>query len=318
MFVGHGLLAFAIAAWIAHAWGHRRDRAFAIGVLAAAFASAPDVDMLYVPIVLVDRLSIDPNEFWGISTIAHRTVTHSLVAGSALAGAVGLWSFGTGTETDDGTASSRSRLLRLAAVCIGCALVVLTFIQSGRLVAALMALFAATTLGITMVAQRFAFQPRVLTGAALIGLLTHPFGDLFTGTPPPLFYPLDVSVFTGVVTLHPDPTLHLLGAFAIELSTAWLALLVFLRIDGRRFPHWQECVAGRGGLGVGYAAVAPLLPAPTLDESYQFVFSVLVLGIVLGASARGVCRQPLCLVGTGLVTVTLAWAAYLAVYVGLL
>lgn len=316
MFVGHGLLAFALVAWSAHSWGWERRRALGIGALAAAFGAAPDVDMLYVPIVLLRRLSFSPNEFWGASTVAHRTVTHSLVVGLVLVVAVLFWTY-RHPRADDRGHAGLAYLPRVAAVCIGCGLVALTGSRSGWLMASLMTLFAVTTLGTATLGQRW-FEPRVVGSAALVGLLTHPFGDLFTGTPPPLFYPFDISVFTDVVALHSDPTIHLLGAFAIELSTAWLALLVFLRIDSQQVPDWREYLAGRGSLGLGYAAIAPILPAPTLDESYQFVFSVLVFGVVLGISAWGVSRQPLRIVVTGLVTVTLAWAAYLAMYVGAL
>jgi hypothetical protein len=58
MFIGHGLLAFSIAAWTAHARGwEMRDRTLALGALAAAFGTVPDVDILHAPVVVLERLA---------------------------------------------------------------------------------------------------------------------------------------------------------------------------------------------------------------------------------------------------------------------
>jgi hypothetical protein len=77
------------------------------------------------------------------------------------------------------------------------------------------------------------------------------------------------------LTLHSDPTLHLLGAFGVELVTIWLAVLTVLRLAGV-----HPTVEARAGLGAAYAASVLVIPAPTLDVSYQFVFSVLAVGTV--------------------------------------
>jgi hypothetical protein len=78
----------------------------------------------------------------------------------------------------------------------------------------------------------------------------------------------------------------------------------------------------RAGLGVGYAGAAVVLPAPTLEVSYHFVFPLLGVGIaVTGASAvqavrtgpdrwRGLERASL----SGLAAVTLAAVAYTGGY----
>ncbi|MFC6976281.1 metal-dependent hydrolase [Halomicroarcula sp. GCM10025709] len=94
-------------------------------------------------------------------------------------------------------------------------------------------MFAASGLAVAAVAGRLDVSPRTLLPLALVGLLSHPFGDLFTGSPPPLLYPFDVQVVTDLVVLHPDPTLHLLGAFAIELSTVWLAVYAYAHSRGQ-------------------------------------------------------------------------------------
>ena len=72
MFIGHALLAFAIAALVAdwRGWG-RRD-ALVVGVVAGAFATLPDVDIAYAVFGLVHWLAIDaggsvPTVFWDAS-----------------------------------------------------------------------------------------------------------------------------------------------------------------------------------------------------------------------------------------------------------
>jgi hypothetical protein len=47
VFVGHGLIAFAIAASVATRRGWSTERALTIGVVAALFGTLPDIDMAY-------------------------------------------------------------------------------------------------------------------------------------------------------------------------------------------------------------------------------------------------------------------------------
>ncbi|MFC7173477.1 hypothetical protein ACFQL0_09150 [Haloplanus litoreus] len=92
-----------------------------------------------------------------------------------------------------------------------------------------------------------------------------------------MLYPLDATLVSERVTLAADPTLHLLGAFGVELATIWAAVAVAGLATGLR-P--RTAVGPRAGLGAGYAASVLLIPAPTLDLSYPFVFSVLGVGLV--------------------------------------
>lgn len=183
-----------------------------------------------------------------------------------------------------------------------------------------MALFALAALGASEAAVHLrSLRPRTVAAAALFGLASHPFGDLFTGEPPAMLYPLDATLVAERVAFSPDPTLHLLGAFGVELAAIWAGLLVHLRLTDRR-P--LRALRARAALGVGYAASVLLIPPPTLDLSYPFVFSVLGVGL-LGAVPRvrrlgerlSVERPgPTSAVVTGLATVTVAWLAYAAAY----
>ncbi|KAA9396945.1 metal-dependent hydrolase [Haloarcula sp. CBA1130] len=301
MFVGHALFAFALGALAAWWLGLSRERAVQLGVVAGLFAAAPDVDIVYAPFGLLvgaaENLTADG--FWETANVVHRGPTHSLVLGVVLAVTAGLWA------TD-------SRAARLASLSVGVALTVLTGVLSGPIAGLVMLVFVLAVLGVATVAQSREISPRTVTGLALLGLLTHPFGDLFTGGPPPFLYPFDVTLVAERVLLHPDPTTHLLAAFAIELATVWLAVWTYVHLRGYTLT---ELVRPRAALGLGYGAAVLFLPAPTLERSAHFVFSVLALGVV-GAPTRPFSDDVdwLETIVTGLAAVTIAALAYAMAY----
>ncbi|MFB6303642.1 MAG: metal-dependent hydrolase [Haloferacaceae archaeon] len=318
MFVGHGLLAFSLVAGAAALWGSDRRRALALGVVAAVFATIPDVDMAYALVGVAGAGDGGPlslaTAFWSTGNVVHRAVTHSLLVAPVAAVATAAWVAG----------SEGRRGARALGAALLAALVVAAGAVSGLLGAVVMALFAGALLAVAAVLVGRGVGARATLATAFAGLVSHPFGDLFTGEPPALLYPLDATLVAERVVLAPDPTVHLLAAFGLELATAWLAVLVVARLYGVRVAP-----APRATVGVGYAAALPLVPAPTLDLSYPFVFSVLGLGVLVlvpglarALAAPGetavpraarAARAPL----TGLAAVTLAWAAYGLAYAAL-
>jgi len=301
MFVGHALFAFALGALAARWLGLSRERAVQLGVVAGLFAAVPDVDIVYAPFGLLvgaaENLTADG--FWETANVVHRGPTHSLLLGAALAAAAGLW-------------TSDSRAARLGSLSVGVALTALTGALSGPVAGLVTLLFVLGVLAVATVAQSRDVSPQAVTGLALLGLLSHPFGDLFTGGPPPFLYPVDVTVVAERVILHPDPTTHLLAAFAIELATVWLAVSTYVHLRGDTLT---ELVRPRAALGIGYAATVLFLPAPTLERSAHFVFSVLALGVI-GAPVRPFSDGVdwLETVVTGLAAVTIAALAYAMAY----
>jgi membrane-bound metal-dependent hydrolase YbcI (DUF457 family) len=340
VFLGHALLGFALAGGIALLAGRERERALALGAVAAAFATAPDVDMAYA-LVGVTRALTDAagplaiaGSFWQTGNLVHRSVTHSVLLALPIAAAAGLWV--RGRERPDGGASSNgvapledtaARPIAATPASIGAvvvlgALVIAVTAVSGPLGGAVAVVFSAAALLVTEAAvRRTALGPNAVVAAALVGLVSHPFGDLLTGEPPAFLYPLDAVVVSERVVLSSDPTLHLLGAFGAELAAIWLGAAVFLRLY-RVAP--RVAVRPRATLGAGYAAGAFVLPAPTLEMSYPFVFTVLAVGLLGVAprvrlvSAPGRPRIELpsgtAAAVTGLATVTVAWAAYSVAY----
>ncbi len=301
MFVGHGLAAFAIVAAAARWYGWDRQRAMRVGVLAALFATAPDLDILYGPVGLlggVSGVAGAAEAFWSTGNVVHRGPTHSMLLGAFAAAGFAAWRRST----------TPSRGLALATFAGIVATVALT---SGLLGTAVTAVFIAGGLCVVALASRWDVSPVAVGAAALVGLVAHPFGDLFTGTPPQLLYPLDAVLVTERIALHPDPTVHLLAAFGLELFVVWTALVVAYGLTGRSV---RGHVDRRALLGVAYGGAVLAMPAPTLDASSHFVFSVLTLGVV-GVRRRRPRRVDLPRVAcTGLAAVTCAGAAYGVAY----
>jgi membrane-bound metal-dependent hydrolase YbcI (DUF457 family) len=292
VFVGHGLLAFALVVLAARRAAWPRDRILAVGALAFAFGTLPDIDIVYAVFGLFGDLSgpfAAASAFWEASTVVHRTVTHSLVVGALAAVAFACWH---GARTRTWATSRRLGSGAVAGTAL-VALVVVAFVASGPLAGAVISVFCLAGVGLTSVADRRLpwLTPRTVAAVALVGLLTHPFGDLLTGEPPAMLYPFAVTLVPERLVVHPDRTLHLLAAFGLELSAIWAAVAAYLSLSNRRIRAY---VQPRAGLGLGYASAVLLVPAPTVDASYQFVFSILAVG-VLGVIElrRGAFGRPL-------------------------
>ncbi|SDM43602.1 LexA-binding, inner membrane-associated putative hydrolase [Halogranum gelatinilyticum] len=337
MFIGHALLAFALVASVAAFRGWPRERALTVGIVAGLFAAAPDVDIAYALVgvataSVTDALAL-AGVFWQTGNLVHRAVTHSLVVAVVVSVAVGLV---TSWRRAEGGAGARPA--GAAGLVVATALVAVAGAVSGVLGASVMGLFVLVSLAVAVAAaDRTDLDAKTVASAALVGVASHPFGDLFTGEPPAMLYPFEVTLVAERVTLHEAATLHLLSAFGLELATVWAAALVALWLTGRSL---RTVVDPRAALGVGYAASLLVIPAPTLDLSYPFVFTVLAVGAI-GATPRmnrrgrtGADGASAVLTGspvvgrfaafelpdrysaalTGLAAVTLAWLAYSVLY----
>jgi membrane-bound metal-dependent hydrolase YbcI (DUF457 family) len=279
MFLGHGLLAFALAVLVAQWRGWDSKRVLAVGIAAGAFAALPDVDVLYAalavnPAELLGAAGVQPSAFWGPANEAHRLMTHSLVVAAVAGPAFGLWSLRSADRR--GLAASATAIALLAA------LVAVAATASGLTGGFVMTAFALIGLAVAEFSRsKLQLRPRIVALAATAGIASHPWGDLVTGEPPALFYPLDVTILERRVMLSSDPTLHLLGAFAIELAVVALAVAVLAReLDYE--PH--KLVDRRALVGAGYGVAAVVMAPPTIHLSYQFVGSILAVGGFVGIS----------------------------------
>ena len=305
MMVGHAALAFALAAGATAALGVGRERALLFGVVAGAFGLVPDVDIGYAVVGLFADGGFDPGElpdvFWETGNLVHRGLTHSFLLGGVAAVLFGL-------VTD--------RRGRPVAVVGLATLLVVTGERLGGLEAGVMAGFLLAGVAVAGGGRRLGLTPQGVTVAAFVGLASHPFGDLFTGTSPTLLFPFGAGLLPERVLLSGDPTLHLLGAFALEVTTVWLAVVVYAGLRGRSL---RRLLRPRAALGTSYAGAVVLLPLPTLAASYQFVVGVLVLGAVvalvgLPTTDLNSVRAREGVLVTGLATVTVAFLAYLLAY----
>ena len=301
MFVGHGLLAFVVVAVGARRAGYAPAAAARVGLVAALFGTLPDVDILYALTGLVGiapTLESFVESFWTTGNLVHRGVTHSLVVAAVTSAAVALLAL------PDRTANLGGRALFAAFVGVA-------FLVSGPVGALVATAFVLGALALVGVAGAADVSPRGTALAAAVGLVTHPFGDLFTGEPPAFLYPFDVALVADRVLLSADPTLHLLAAFGIELGIVWLALAAYFSLTGRRV---RDHVDFRAVPGVGYAGAALVIRNPSVDLAYQFVFSVLAVGLVgLVPPPRDRLRSWRGAT-TALAAVTLAAGAYAVAY----
>lgn len=306
MFLGHETLAFALVALVATLCGVSRERALALGVAAGLFALVPDADMVYA---LAGFLRVDSasafaaaNAFWAASTAVHRSITHSVVLAAPAALGFAL-------------AATERRHWRALGALVLAGIAGVAFVESGPLGILVTAAFALAGLAVVALSVRhLELGGRGVGAAALVGLVSHPFGDLLTGHPPALLYPFDVTLLAARPTLFADATLNLLSAFAFELAAIWAGLLVFLYLTDRRFRGY---LAPRAAAGGAYALAALVIQPPTLDTSYHFVFSVLAVGSV-GLHPRSLLERslpdPVAVAVTGLTAVTVAGVGYTAAY----
>lgn len=304
MIIGHSLLAFGLLAVFA-AWRGLSFRSGAhLAAIGAGFAMLPDIDVvLAVPETLA---LLNPMEDGvGFSDTPHRTLTHSLfllAAGSGLC-----------------TAAYWTNHLRRATVILvigfgGCLALLVRLFSIPQLHLVTVGLFAIGAIGLTGLAVQYTDVPG--WGFALacgVGLLLHPFGDVFTGSPPAFFAPLDVVFLADRLTFAADPTLNVTLVFLLELITAWMALIGWWRLD----PTLHITPSPSSLLGCLYA-VSVVVATPLTDEATLFVYSVLPLGLLGGVGVlpfETITRQRIATaLSTGLMAVTLAVLSYGAAY----
>lgn len=306
MFIGHATLTFALIAFAALFCGVSRERALALGVATGLFAFLPDADMVYA---LTGFLHVDEastfaaaNAFWATSTAVHRSITHSLLIAIPMAIGVALL-------------STTQYWLKAASMGIFAVLVSIVFVKSGSLgILVTVAFILAGTVVVYVARNHLDLGARDVGLVALVGLASHPFGDLLTGDPPAFLYPLEVTVMETRPAPFVDPTLNLLTAFGFELMAIWAGLLVFLHLTDQRF---RTHLATRAAIGGAYALTALVIQPPTLETSYQFVFTVLAVGS-LGVHPRSIIdrseQDMVTTIVTGLSAVTVAGLGYTITY----
>ncbi len=265
MFVGHSFLAIALTGILSLAIGIDREKALVLAVFAGLFAAMPDIDIIYAFKEIAGILSPGSQEifesFWAASTVTHRNLTHSLVTAVL------------GTSLFTLHYRYRNIFTAVASVSI---LTGFGFFFGGALISTLVALFGLTGLLLTELASTyFDFSAREFLMAPTLGLLSHPFGDVFTGVPPNFFEPLGVVFLTERLQIFQGPVLNFLAVFTLELAIIWAGLLTIFYLNQRSITDSVR-LSSLIGLAFGPAA---FFIRPSISNASVYVFSVLLISI---------------------------------------
>lgn len=318
MFVGHLFLAFALGALVGHLAGFDERRTLSLGVVVAGGMLLPDLDLIVsvgsVVGAVGDSVVATWEGYWGGSTAGHREVSHTLIgaAGTGLVlGAAAAW-----------VQSRRSgRRVRLAGslglgllgifgplVILGPTVTPMGWVGFGVVLA------GAVVMGV-LAARRTSLGVGAILGGGLLGLLVHPFTDVFLGDPPPMFAPVETAFLGESVVIAADPTLNLLGVTAAELGAVWLGVLAASRLRGIAV---RELVDRAALAGLAFPVVMVLLPRPTMDAAHWLGFPLAPFALVglvpLRERGRADPDWALRAIGTGVATLTVAVVGYGVAY----
>ncbi|MFB6152675.1 MAG: metal-dependent hydrolase [Halodesulfurarchaeum sp.] len=337
MFVGHAAIALAVAGGIALLRGLPRNRALAVACLAGLFATLPDVDMLFALSGFLRAESVGPFAlaagFWRASVPVHRSITHAIPVAIGVAVGASLMTGEGGRVSPSGLGLGRTRFSRrvlhrapsrlhqtpsriprvplVAGAGVLTATLLAIRVAGSRIDLLVGVVFVAGAVLLARGASQWGIDRKWILGSALLGLVSHPFGDLLTGRPPRLLFPLDLTVLDARVVLSTDPTMHLLGAFFVEVAAIWLGIGVLASLA---MVDLREYLEPHALFGVGYGLLVAVFPPPTLETSYHFVFSVLAMGGLGIIPGRARLPHLPTAVVTGFAAVTLAGLAYTVGY----
>ena len=297
MFVGHELLAFAVAGWGARRIGCDDRTALHAGGVAAVAALLPDLDIGYAVVTYVVAVAggapLGWEAFWGVANATHRVVTHPLPTGVAATLVLGAAVAVSGRRPSPAGGRPRppsrsTTTVALAGVAVVGSAVLLSGVRTGVSPAA--ATVAGGFLACVAVAG-WLLAPRTdlsLSGtiaAAGVGFLSHPFGDTVLAAPPPLLSPFGPPVWTQRVSLVADPTLDIVSVLFVELVAVWAGLAVFSRVAGDRVGpggRLRDVLDRRAGVGLAYAPAAVLLPRPTIVDAHVLGATIVPFATVVG------------------------------------
>lgn len=265
MIAGHAALGFLVAALIGYWSGVEPDQCIKLGLFASMFAALPDIDVIFASgeifSILTAGLGGFVESFWAATSAFHRGITHSLVTlGLASAAFIGY---------------RRWNDLRLAAAIVLFSTAYGLFL-GGIEAAMVMAVFMPTGLLLSSVSRNYLDREQ-FTVAAVSGLMLHPLGDIFTGTPPSFLFPLDITILNSRIVLNQDPVLNLLAILFLELLLVLVAVLVAILLKD---DDLRQHISPAPLIGILYIPLYFVIPEPTLSTSYSFVFAAVGLGFL--------------------------------------
>jgi hypothetical protein len=224
MIIGHGLVAFILTAIILIKFSNLCNKSILyLATTTGIAAIIPDIDMLLplASIFTVNTLSITAitDQFWSVSGERHRLATHSLIILTITT--LIAFSIQKISETTAFKPKLKKPKQKIATI-LTTIIIIFTPLS--------IPLKLLTTTTIITAYILIQYKPKnitttQLTIAFLFGSLTHPFGDMFTGTPPTFLYP-----YTNIIELSrwtlPNPTLQLTLLFILEIGSLILTFLI--------------------------------------------------------------------------------------------
>lgn len=318
MFLGHAFAAFALAVVLARLAGQDDATAFSLGLVASASAFLPDLDLVVGAIsylsLLGGQVGASWEGLWGTSNAIHRGLSHTLLGGAGIAAIV----------TGVATSCRKRRASRTGASLGALAVVIVATVGLGAISWKAGGMRDAISIGVVLagavalggaVATRTQLRGPFLLAGALVGLLFHPFTDVFMATPPRIFYPFDAAFLTESVRLAADPTINLVTVALVELGAIWAGVLAFASVQRLQV---RRLISSWAGLGLLYPIVMVAVPRPTMADAHLLGFTLVPFGLVgvLGVVGRDPRRSATAFraAGTALATVTIATVAYLLAY----
>lgn len=322
MIIGHAFLACVLAFFIAEYRGFSSQKTLWFGILAGGFAVLPDIDMLY-PFVILTTPPFPPlvnalDVFWHSSTVVHRNITHSLVV--SLFTALSFTWIAAGhrrhTNTDTQETAHIAHLQAALAISFLTGLISYVYLTNGIVSAGVLVMFSIGGIALTLFARiHLSFTPCLTAAAMLIGLLSHPFGDFFTGTPPALFYPFKLLNLSDPIAFSPNATLHFLVVFGLELLVVWL---VIWRVHTGSFTDIHVTFSWLAAFTIGYASVFWIIAPPTIHSAYYFTLPLATLGALTAIGytlATDISFESIINATTnGFFVVTIGWVSYALTY----
>jgi len=288
MIIGHGPLAFTITATILLATTKfPNNKILYLATTAGIAAIIPDIDMLlpFASIFTVNTLSITAitNQFWTVSGERHRLATHSLIILTITT----LIAF---TIQKISTTTAFKPELQHTKQKIATTIITITILFTPLSIP--LKLLTTTTL----ITAYFLTTHKPtnttttqLTLAFLIGTTTHPFGDMFTGTPPTFLYP-----YTNILELTrwtiPNPTIQLTLLFTLEIGTLITTILLLEKLTTTNHLTYDKIKPQPKHLlfGLTNATLITIIAhyytiplAPTVDTATKFVLTLVTLTTII-------------------------------------
>lgn len=303
MFAGHFFLAFLIAALIAYWQGLEKKQTLVLGLFAGGLAVLPDLDIVYALKGLTTLLLPGSvlESFWSASKIIHRGISHSLVTGFI---AATLFTLGYEKNSYIGNI--------LSTVFLG----VFAFMLDGWIGAGVLALYGAVGAVLATYAEKY-ISRKELYIVSLIGLLSHPFGDILTGTPPQFLYPFNIELIGSRIPLSTDPTINIILVLILEILIILTGILFMAYLKEKDLKSFITKIPL---LGLFYGFTSLFIPDPTLSNAYTFVFSILGYGLTVSlvqSLYTGNFKDYFQVSIAALLTVLVSAVSYLVIYLSM-